>query len=137
MLYFTEDALIRIKEHALSEAPKEACGVLAGTTENRCTVTKTFSCTNVDKNPLSAYTIDPNELLKVINGIEENKNGLELLGFYHSHPYSRAGPSQIDVERATWNGFFYAIYSFSRDEVRCWKWKEDRKGFTEEEVKII
>ncbi|MFQ5800738.1 MAG: Mov34/MPN/PAD-1 family protein, partial [Candidatus Hydrothermarchaeales archaeon] len=131
------DALIRIKEHALLEAPKEACGVLAGSRKEERTVTKVFSCTNVDKNPLSAYTIGSKEFLETVREIEENHGDLELLGFYHSHPHGDTRPSLIDLERATWDGFFYAIYSILEDELRCWKWSEDLGKFIEEEVLIV
>ena len=41
------------------------------------------------------------------------KQGLELLGFYHSHPHSLAKPSLLDINYA-WPFFSYIILSVGR-----------------------
>ncbi|RMF89337.1 MAG: M67 family peptidase [Methanobacteriota archaeon] len=135
MICFTEKALRDIKNHGYREAPKEACGILAGAPGTKA-VSRIFPCANVDDNPLSAYTIEPEELLRRITEIEDSHE-LELIGFYHSHPFSAPMPSTVDVERATWDGFCYAIYSLTEDEVRCWRWNEAEGRFTEEDVRIM
>jgi proteasome lid subunit RPN8/RPN11 len=135
MLTLTKAGLKNIREHALIEAPKEACGILAGPRNQK--ITEVFRCTNTDENPLTAYTIDPKELLETINEIERSPKNLKPLGFYHSHPFSSSSPSAIDVGRATWDGFFYLIYSIPKDEIKVWKWMEDQERFVAEELKIL
>lgn len=136
MLVLKTDSMKKIIEHSQSESPREACGVLAGFSLLNYEVTEVFCCINVDKNPFSAYTIAPTDLLDAINRIEEDREGLELIGFYHSHPYSGPLPSSVDKERATWDGFRYTIYSIPQDVLQCWRWIKDRGEFIKEEVLI-
>jgi proteasome lid subunit RPN8/RPN11 len=135
MIVLTKLAFKMIQEHSLQESPREACGILAGTTVENPRITNVFCCSNVDENPNEAYTISPNELLKVIDEIEGGKNGLEFMGFYHSHPFSSPTPSSVDARQANWDGFVYLIFSVPKDKLRCWRWRE-KSGFMEEEVVI-
>jgi proteasome lid subunit RPN8/RPN11 len=132
----TQGTLEKIKVHSVKERPKEACGILVGPPGGKTDVTDVISCTNVDENPYSAYTIHPEELLKAIDKIESDK-GLKLLGFYHSHPFSSPHPSMVDQKRATWDRFIYAIYSVEKDKIHCWRWHEAEGEFVEEKVKIL
>jgi proteasome lid subunit RPN8/RPN11 len=120
----------RLEEHARREAPKEACGVLAG---RGGVVEEVYECTNVDELPEARYTIKPEELLRAVEDIEEK--GLELLGFYHSHPMGMTKPSSIDEGRMSWPGYSYVIVSIEDGvEFSSWIWKEGK--FEEEEVEI-
>ena len=60
--------------------------------------------------------------------------GLELLGFYHSHPDHPARPSQYDLDHA-WPVFSYVIVSVRDGEARemtSWRLRDDRSTFDEE-----
>ncbi len=49
--------------------------------------------------------------------------GLEILGFYHSHPNAPARPSAYDLDQATWPWFSYLIVSASdgrAEEITSW-----------------
>jgi proteasome lid subunit RPN8/RPN11 len=133
MIEITWDALGNIRRHSRSVAPKEACGILSGPVDkNR--VTEVFRCKNVDENPLTAYTIEPRELIDVINTIENSSRDLMHIGFYHSHPFSSPLPSVVDERKATWDKFIYAIYSAPQDKIGCWRWSDDKQRFIEEDV---
>jgi proteasome lid subunit RPN8/RPN11 len=136
MIAMSEAVFKKIKGHSLQESPKEACGILSGNTSENPRITRVFCCSNVDKNPYVAYTINPDELLKAIDEIEGDKKGPELMGFYHSHPFSSPNPSLVDMSRATWERFIYAIFSISEDRLKCWKWMGEPGGFIEEGVEI-
>ncbi len=59
--------------------------------------------------------------------------GLELIGFYHSHPDHPARPSQHDLDHA-WPNFHYVIASVLQgrvDDVRTWFLRDDRSQFDE------
>ena len=49
-------------DHSLNLDPEEACGVLLG---NKNQVSKNVRINNIHEEPLTRYTMDPNELLKV------------------------------------------------------------------------
>lgn len=91
--------------HALSQAPQECCGILAGA-EGK--VVKVYTATNIEKSPVR-YNIDPSEILRVYKDIEEK--GWELLGVYHSHTHTEAYPSPTDIQLAFWTDSLYFIIS--------------------------
>ncbi len=124
---FTQDAFEQIKSHSLKERPREACGILTGP-ENSRQISVVVACANMDSNPRAAYTIDPTELLRVIDEIDLTP-GVRLAGFYHSHPFSAASPSKVDRNRAAWDGFIYVIYSVPEDELKCYLWDDEAKSF--------
>ena len=64
--------------------------------------------------------------------------GVELLGFYHSHPDHPARPSQHDLDHA-WPVFAYVIVAVDGGEPRVmtsWRLREDRSAFDEEPVAV-
>ena len=87
-------------DHSLNLDPEEACGVLLG---NKNQVSKNVRINNIHEEPLTRYTMDPNELLKVT--LEAEKKDLDIIGFYHSHVYTQAFPSSTDIKEAITNSF--------------------------------
>lgn len=85
-----------IVAHALEEDPNECCGILAGQ-DGR--VTRLYRMTNTEHSPYR-YSMDPKELLKVNQEIDDSR--WELLSIYHSHTHTEAYPSATDVRLATW-----------------------------------
>ena len=63
--------------------------------------------------------------------------GLDVVGYFHSHPDAPAVPSEYDLDHATWPGVSYPIVSI-RDavaaELRSWTLADDRSTFVEEIV---
>lgn len=90
--------------HCIAGLPNEACGILAG---RNGTVQKVYRMRNARPGPAS-YEMDPEEQLLVMKDIR--RAGLALAGIYHSHPFSPAYPSGIDVERAYWPGTLFPNY---------------------------
>lgn len=133
MIIFSKKLAEKLKKHARREARREACGVLAGERKDKRNLArKIYKCKNVSRYPETTYEISPEELLRVITEIE--KSGLELLGFYHSHPMPLEHPSHIDVGRATWSGHSYVIISI--ENISSWIWNEEANKFEEEKVII-
>ena len=68
--------------------------------------------------------------------VRAGDTGLQLLGFYHSHPDHPAEPSQFDLDHA-WPNLSYLIVSVRQGqpkEARSWRLKIDRSAFEEEFV---
>jgi proteasome lid subunit RPN8/RPN11 len=59
--------------------------------------------------------------------------GLELVGFFHSHPGADAVPSPEDLA-AAWPGFVHLIVGAAA--VRGWRLAADRSRFQEEPVEV-
>ncbi|MBN1535266.1 MAG: M67 family metallopeptidase [Anaerolineales bacterium] len=85
--------------------PEEACGLLAGS-EDR--VTKVFTVSNIFKSSQN-YRMDAQEQLAAFMSIE--KENLELLGIYHSHPQGPPYPSEVDLNEAYYPDIAYLIWA--------------------------
>ena len=90
--------------HAIEEDPNECCGVLAGSDG---TVSHLYRITNTAHSPYR-YLMDPQEQLNAM--LDSERNGWELLAFYHSHTHSQAYPSTTDVRMALQSGWLEVYY---------------------------
>ncbi len=63
---------------------------------------------------------------------------LLLIGFFHSHPDHPARPSEFDREHALpwWSYVIVSVQQGRAVEMLSWELKDDRSGFTAEEVEI-
>jgi proteasome lid subunit RPN8/RPN11 len=94
--------LAAIDAHARAEAPCECCGLLVGVeTEIR----RAAPCRNLAPG-LGRYDIDPADHFRVLR--EVRRDGLSVLGAYHSHPASPPIPSPTDLAEGLPN-FLYVI----------------------------
>ncbi len=87
---------LAMKQHVASQAPLEACGLVAGL---HGVSTAVFPIPNVLQSPLR-YRMDPHRQLEAFFAIENA--GWELLAIYHSHPMGPPAPSEIDLAEATY-----------------------------------
>lgn len=75
------------------------------------------------------YAMRPLDWMRLEDEAEER--GLDLVGYYHSHPDSPAIPSEYDREHALPN-FVYVITSVMMaraDDMRVWLLRADRSAF--------
>ena len=108
--------LERISLHSNECYPAEACGILIGTLAGDTrTVTEVWPARN-ELSSESSYEIRPETLLHAFTYAEQN--GLEVVGFYHSHPFWSADASEIDKSRANYPGLSYLIHSIPNKEVK-------------------
>ena len=119
-----------IRAHAREAYPHECCGALIG---RDGAVHRTFALPNTtDEGPRRRFLVRPDDY----RDAEQHAQGLglDLLGFYHSHPDHPARPSQYDLDHA-WPFFSYIIVSASADgtgALTSWRLRDDRSGFDEE-----
>jgi proteasome lid subunit RPN8/RPN11 len=78
--------------------------------------------------------MDPRELLVVYK--QADAQGLEVLGYYHSHPSTPAVPSRTDVARAADPFAVYVIVSLATEppEVRAYRIADG--GYRELELSV-
>lgn len=111
----------------------EACGILIGEANNGTkNVVKINPAGNI-MHSIAGYQIDPQDLYRSFN--EAETYSLQVLGFYHSHPYWSAFPSDIDTQNATYPSASYLIYSVPHREARSFLW--DGRRFTREEIQLV
>jgi proteasome lid subunit RPN8/RPN11 len=103
---------------AVTEAPNECCGLLAG---HDGRVTHRYPLTNALASPVR-YESDPKELFRAMKDMREQ--GTDLLAIYHSHPTSEPVPSRTDLEQNYYGAeMIYIILSLAgtTPSVRAWR----------------
>lgn len=138
MIYISKAVFDEILDHAKESYPDECCGVIAGKPGPERTVEKAYRTENTNKvRSRDRYEIDPAALLKLDRKLREE--GLDILGFYHSHPDHPDSPSVFDRERGQ-PGYSYLIVAVNGERettVKSWSFEEDDEPFGEEEIKLI
>jgi proteasome lid subunit RPN8/RPN11 len=92
-------------EQARTEAPIEACGILAG---GNGRVEKFYKMTNAEQRR-DHFMMAPVEQFAVVKDIRSAS--LDILAIYHSHPETPARPSSEDIRFALTPGMIYVIIS--------------------------
>jgi proteasome lid subunit RPN8/RPN11 len=103
--------------------PFEACGVMIGRTGRRTvSVEDVFHARNLNvERARDRFLLDPEDHLAADR--VARRRGLEIVGFWHSHPDHPARPSVTDLE-AAWEGYSYLIVStpaFGANGFRSWR----------------
>ena len=123
-----------IRDHGRQTYPHECCGAMlgrAGVVVEACPLPNT-----TEEGPRRRFLVRPQDYRAAERSATER--GLELLGFYHSHPDHPARPSQYDLDHA-WPVFSYVIVSVREAvpaELTSWRLREDRAAFDEETVTL-
>ena len=110
-----------ILAHAWAEAPKEACGLVAGAgTDAR----RVIRCANAHPAPVTRYAIDPREQLRAFRDMDAK--GEELVAIYHSHPITQPYPSPTDRSEAHYPDAFYVLVSLrdAHPEIRAYRMRD-------------
>lgn len=130
-----------IYSHASSTFPEECCGLLFGVFEEKDSVKRVNSSTQMknvfeEKERYHRYTIDPKKFLT--EEIDAQNRGEEIVGIYHSHPNAPAKPSQYDQSHA-WPTLSYIVVEVREAKplnVASWILKDDRSEFIQEEIQV-
>jgi cysteine synthase B len=132
-LRIDEGQLTALKRHGHRMYPDECCGALLGPKPGEVTEAYPLDNTFPDGRR-RRFLVGPDEYRRAEKRAAET--GLQLLGFYHSHPDHPAEPSQFDLDHA-WPNMSYVIVSVRQGqpkEARSWRLKADRSAFEEEFV---
>jgi proteasome lid subunit RPN8/RPN11 len=137
MIVLADRHLLEIRQHGERDYPFECCGLLMGRFESdRKNVSETYPISNAREEDAkrNRFLIRPEELMR--GEKHARAQGLEVVGFYHSHPDDRAVPSQYDLEHAwpTYSYIVVAVENAKAGDVRSWEMEADRSRFNEEEI---
>jgi proteasome lid subunit RPN8/RPN11 len=118
-------AVALMRRHAQSCYPGEACGMLIGPaspeSDGEVCIDYAVCAGNAAADPRTWYTLDPGEQLRALKAAREV--GLDMVGFYHSHPDAEAKPSKHDLAQA-WPVYVYVIVPVREGvagEPRAWR----------------
>ncbi len=111
MLKISQLELDSLRRHGEETYPHECCGVLLGRIEGEVrSVEAAVRAGNTrTDSPHNRYHIDPRELVAAQRRAREQ--GLDIVGFYHSHPDHPARWSATDLAEAHWYSCSYVITS--------------------------
>lgn len=131
--------------YAREVLPEEACGFLVGIRNPGLTHPDFFRLTavrparNLHPSRENRFTIDPLEYAKVEDYCRKRaREGIQVLGFWHSHPQSPPRPSAIDLEEAIGlqcsfpQRYLYLILSLQdpgTPAFACWRLKAEGTEF--------
>ncbi len=105
-----------LRAHGEETYPHECCGALLGTAGpdgNEVREIVRAGNTRSDR-AHDRYNIAPEELIKIQR--QARKLGLDIVGFYHSHPDHPAMWSQTDFAEAHWFGCAYVITAVAKGQ---------------------
>lgn len=120
--------LAGLRREAAAAAPAECCGVLVGQKHQGAPHIRTLLPVPNQAAAPGRYLIDARTVLRLEK--QAACAGLEVIGFYHSHPGTPALPSDADLELAC-PGYIYVIVGSENGAVRAWRVQDDRRGFCE------
>lgn len=139
MLILNHEISQGIRGWGARDYPNETCGAMLGLDgvdgADAREVRALFPLTNRrDDSPRNRFSITADDFRAAERAAKQQ--GLELLGWYHSHPDHPARPSEFDREHA-WPWYSYVIVSVAQGEPRdmtSWQLADDRSHFLPEEI---
>lgn len=138
-LSLNQELAERIRRHGAETFPHECCGALLGRdTENSGReVLALFPLINRrDDSPRNRFAVTAEDVLAAEKAAR--RQGLEVVGWYHSHPDHPARPSQFDREHA-WPWYSYVIVSVMSGQpaaMTSWRLNDDRQDYSPEAIEI-
>jgi proteasome lid subunit RPN8/RPN11 len=141
----------KIRAHGAETYPHECCGALLGrdsaelgqgdpeaqaSTPGR-EILGLFPLVNRrDDSPRNRFSVTSEDVLAAEK--EARAHGLDVVGWYHSHPDHPARPSEYDRDHA-WPWYSYIIVSVQNgasQEMTSWRLNDDRQEFSPEGIEI-
>lgn len=140
MIQLAENHRTDLAAHGERDYPHECCGLLLGSFAEHGLkiITEIYPISNAreEQAKRNRFLIRPEELIRGERYAESK--GLDVVGFYHSHPDHPAVPSEYDLEHA-WPMFSYLVVSVSAGaagDLRSWEMEADRSRFNEEQMSV-
>jgi len=110
MIEITTEAAAVMQQHGEACFPRECCGILLGTEKDgKRVATIAIACQNAyEGDQKDRFLIDPKDQLAAQKRSREL--GLDVIGFFHSHPDEGAYFSQTDLKNH-WPGYSNVVMS--------------------------
>ncbi len=141
MLKLTQADYEALRAHGEETYPNECCGIMLGHTGESNQVIELMRAGNTRTDSAhNRYHIAPQELIKAQR--EGRNKGLDIVGFYHSHPDHPAQWSSTDFAEAHWYGCSYVITAVAKGKAeitnsfRLTGTNEDDKSFVNESITL-
>ena len=141
-LHIPEPLYDQLRAHGEETYPHECCGILLGKSDaDALTVHELLRAGNTRTDSAhNRYNIAPQELIAAQR--HARKSGLDIVGFYHSHPDHPAQWSSTDFAEAHWFGCAYVITAVAKGQATLTNsfllngTTEDDKAFANQPITI-
>src|SRR3989449_5073529 len=125
-----------IGRHGEADYPAEACGLIGGAIEGdrKIAVQLVPLANGRTDSARNRYLIDPESFRRAQGRLD--RDGLEVIGVYHSHPDHPPAPSAFDREHA-WPWLSYAIVAGAQGRaggLKSWGPPGDPRAFDQETI---
>ena len=138
MLSINKKDLAAITAHAERDYPHECGGLLLGhfDAETGKTVTETLPMENTAdvERRHDRVLIESRSVMRAERYAREK--GIDVIGYYHSHPDDEAVPSQFDLDHAlpVWSYIIVSVREGKAVNWNSWEMENDRSKFNKEEI---
>ena len=147
-LGITAELAEKIRAHGVETYPYECCGALLGTDHDVLADAPNQESGRISREVLALFPLvnrrddsPRNRFAVTADDVREaekaaSAQGLEVIGWYHSHPDHPAKPSEFDRDHA-WPWYSYIIVSVHTgvpQDMTSWRLKDDRSGYLEEKI---
>jgi len=137
LLSISKELAERIRAHGAETYPHECCGALLGRDNEPREILALFPLINRrDDSPRNRFSVTAQDVLDAEKSARQQ--GLDVVGWYHSHPDHPARPSEYDRDHA-WPWYSYIIVSVAQgqpQDMTSWRLNDDRQQFSPEGIQI-
>jgi proteasome lid subunit RPN8/RPN11 len=143
-LWISKHLAEKIRRHGAETYPHECCGALLGRdseAQRGISGREVLGLHGVvnrrDDSPRNRFSVTAQDVLDADKVARQQ--GLDVIGWYHSHPDHPARPSEFDREHA-WPWYSYIIVSVQNgapQEMTSWRLNDDRAEFSSEALEIL
>ena len=133
----------KIRAHGAETYPHECCGALLGRDGDGAgdayarEVLGLFPLVNRrDDSPRNRFSVTSEDVLDAEKAARQQ--GMDVIGWYHSHPDHPARPSDFDREHA-WPWYSYIIVSVNGgtpQDMTSWRLNDDRLAYSPEAIAV-
>ena len=139
-LQLTKTLLENIQAHGEKAYPDEGAGLMLGLEENgsrRISSLLFLDNSREEKNRHNRYLLTAEDMLR--GEREAERQGLTIVGIFHSHPDHPNLPSEYDREYAIpWYSYLITSVQHGKAvESKSWRLTDDRSVFQPEEIELI
>ena len=137
-LVLGDDHLNNIRRHGQATYPEEGGGLLLGRFDDGQAVVREVrvlpNTWEMDAEKRRRYLIPSRVMLREER--EADARGLDVVGYFHSHPDHPAIPSEFDRDHAlpNWSYVIVSVHDGQAREVLAWQLREDRSAFDQQEM---
>ena len=139
MLKLSRQIESAIQKKGAEAYPNECCGILFGREDGDARIVKSLRPIENARESDEQYhrfLITPEDMMQA--EFEARKRGLDIVGFYHSHPDHPARPSDYDREHALpfYSYIILRVAEGRPEQMTSWRLQLSREAFDSEPFEI-